>query len=100
MELRINFKPVKSIGMTKQGALLNSQIGRSLVYTSGTLGTYYSRLADNRFVYVYTSQKYRSKRGVRKAYWEVYVYKFPEEALKIAGLQVQQGRRTFKLVPV
>lgn len=98
MELRIRIKPTKVVGPNKRSTLAKSQIGNLVFSTSTDFGTGYTRLTDNRFVYVYTSQKYRGKRGVRKAHWELYVYKFPVDLLKTTSLKVQQGPRTFKLV--
>lgn len=98
MELRFKLKPYSiTVGNTKATALGNSRI-RNLVFTvSSTFGVGYTEVLRNDYVYVYTSQKYRAKRNVRKASWEIYVYKIPVAILQAMKLKVKQKLRTFEL---
>lgn len=97
MELRVNLKPHQSTGATKQAAFDNSPIGRrGLIFTVSTdFGIGYTQLTRNDYVYVYTSQKYRAKRGIRKAFWEINTYTIPVAVLKEMRMKVKQGPRTF-----
>ena len=95
MKLTLNIKPHVMESATKQS--LQSRISsnwRVISHSSSSTGSSL-RAGDKRILVNY--EKYRSKRGVRKAHWKAYVYVIPNDLLKAMNLQVKQKSRHFEI---
>lgn len=99
MEIRTSFKPTPLKAPTKDTILymIRSKFG----VTSYSINSYGSGLLRSGYNHdsfvVYNLEKYRSKRGVRKAHWKAYVYIIPVDFLKVCGLKAIQNKRNFEL---
>lgn len=116
MKLTLTVKPTKYVARTKDDLMRKMKMAgyssSSMFGDSRYAYSLNSKDPIDGFIMVYTCQKYRPKfkqtkdsRGITKSskkvfhgYWEGHVYRIPKAFLQAAGLKVEQGLRTFKLV--
>jgi len=95
MKVTVNMKPIVLTANTKDKLVFKvKEFFGSYGYLVNAHGKGMYRGDD--FIMV-NYQKFRSKRGVRKAHWVAYAYKFNMDFLKAANLKVTQGTRTFDI---
>lgn len=101
MDIRIKKRPVVMTDNTRLA--LECKIHRSFKITSHSMSNFgvgwKSDLCGKNGKYVMVNyQKFRSKRGVRKAHWIAYIYTFDVGFLQAAGLEVIQKTRHFDIM--
>lgn len=66
---------------------------------SSSFGYAYRPLSKKDVVYGYNIEVFKRGKHRKNKHYTIYQYVFPIEMFKLLGVEIKQGKRTFKIVP-
>jgi hypothetical protein len=101
MRFSIGFRPVVLTGWgTLSAALERIGMGGGTMCLSSTFG--YGRqnsIRNPTAIYGYNIEVFKRGKHRKNKHYVIYRYTFPIEMFKMLNVKIEQGRRTFKIIP-
>lgn len=101
MKFSLGFRPVLLTGWgTLSAARERIRSGRGNLCLSSTFGYgYYNSIRNPTHIYGYNIEVFKRGKHRKNKHYVIYRYAFPIEMFKMFNVKIEQGTRTFKIMP-